>query len=467
MHAKALMVGGTASHVGKSWMATAICRWLYHEGVKVAPFKAQNMSNNSYPCTEGGEIGRAQVAQAQACGLEPSADMNPVLLKPSSDVGSQVVVHGKVWRNLSARSYYEQCGFLREKVRESFLRLASRFEFIVIEGAGSVAELNLRQSDIVNFGFVSQFKIPVLLVADIDRGGVFASLYGTVALLKPSERKLVRAFAINRFRGDPTLFSDGAKLIERKTGRPCLGVFPFDPSIDLDQEDSVDLDAHHVTEGSKVAIIRFPHISNHTDFRLLRDSCWIRDPDYRKFEVLILPGTKSTMSDLEWLRRRGLEPWLRWQHDQGAKILGICGGYQMLGICVRDPEHVESPIDAMNGLGLLPVLTTLRAKKVTRAVTAWTKSGASFTAYEIHMGETVPVREEDHFASVDGRTEGMCCNGCIGTYLHGALESAVVLREYLSLEVSPAPNREEVYDRLAEWFADAADIELFRKCFLG
>jgi len=223
-------------------MATAVCAWLRRQGVRVAPFKAQNMSNNSYPCPGGGEIGRAQVAQAEACGLAPSVDMNPILLKPTSAMGSQVVVQGKVWRNLSAREYYEQHEYLREKVEESYARLAAAHDFIVVEGAGSIAELNLRQTDLVNLGFAARHDIPVLLVADIDRGGVFGSVFGTIALLAPAERELVRAFAINRFRGDPSLFASGVKLLEEKTCKPCLGVFPFLDDVHLDEEDSVALE---------------------------------------------------------------------------------------------------------------------------------------------------------------------------------------------------------------------------------
>ena len=467
MPAKALMVGGTASHVGKSWMATAICRWLYRQGVKVAPFKAQNMSNNSYPCVGGGEIGRAQVAQAQACGLDPSPDMNPVLLKPTSDAGSQVVVQGRVWKNLTAREYYEQHDFLRDKVHESFSRLSSQYDFIVVEGAGSIAELNLRQSDIVNLAFAKTFQIPVLLVADIDRGGVFASVYGTIALLEANEKVLVRAFAINRFRGDPLLFSEGVKMLEKKVGKPALGVFPFAPDIDVDQEDAVNLDDRDTRAGaSNVAIVRFPHISNHTDFRLLKSAHWIHRPLDCEFDVIILPGTKSTMSDLRWLRAQGLERWLLDRHARGTKIVGVCGGYQMLGTTIEDPDAVESDVYRMNGIGLLPAQTTLLSEKTTVAVVGKTRLGVEFPAYEIHMGATVPARVVNHFAYANGFPEGAMHNGCIGTYLHGALESAVVLKEYLNIDVSPSSDRDRMFDRLADWFASHADRELFESNFL-
>ena len=231
------MVAGTASHVGKSWMTTAICRWLVRRGYRVAPFKAQNMSNNSYPCASGGEIGRAQVAQAEACYLEPEPDMNPILLKPNSDTGSQVVVNGKAWRTLAARDYYHQFPYLLGHVTDAYERLASRHDFIVMEGAGSISELNLKATDLVNLGLATRLNVPVLLVADIDRGGVFASIVGTFGLLEENERSLVRSFAINRFRGDPTLFETGVGMLEDRTGRPCLGVFPHLSDVPLDPED--------------------------------------------------------------------------------------------------------------------------------------------------------------------------------------------------------------------------------------
>jgi adenosylcobyric acid synthase len=462
------MIGGTASHVGKSWMATGICRWLYRRGVRVAPFKAQNMSNNSYPCPGGGEIGRAQVAQAQACGLEPTPDMNPILLKPSSDVGSQVVVQGKVWRNLNAHDYYQQHAFLRQKVHESFERLAARYECIVVEGAGSIAELNLRQTDLVNTNLARHFQIPILLVADIDRGGVFASLYGTVALLDPSERDLVRAFAINRFRGDPSLFANAVPLLENKIGKPCLGVFPFRPDLHLDQEDSVDLD-HLATAPSRseVAVLRFPHISNHTDFRLFDSVDWIERPVNRQFRVIILPGTKSTISDLAWLRAQGLEPWLQAQHRNGATVLGLCGGYQMLGSSIEDPYQVESHVAHAPGLALLPVATTLTREKVTVAVHARTRSGHPFAAYEIHMGQTVAFDDADCFAYIGDIPEGILFNRCLGTYLHGAFENSGVLQEYLGLRATPKMTGETLFDQLADWFAHTADLPLFEDLFLS
>jgi len=274
------MIGGTASHVGKSWMATAICRSLHRNGIRVAPFKAQNMSNNSYPCPGGGEIGRAQVAQAEACGLTPSPDMNPILLKPSADATSQVVVQGAVWKNLRAGDYCRDHDFLLGKVDESYARLSSQYDFIVVEGAGSIAELNLRQTDLVNIGLARHLNIPVLLVGDIDRGGVFASIYGTIALLDPEEAFLVRAFAVNRFRGDPRLFSDAVGILEEKTNKPCIGVFPYVDDLPLDEEDSVALDHWQpLPEGAlSIAILQFPCVSNLTDFQNLGSALWLQRP---------------------------------------------------------------------------------------------------------------------------------------------------------------------------------------------
>lgn len=466
------MVGGTASHVGKSWLATAICSWLRSRGVRVAPFKAQNMSNNSYPCLGGGEIGRAQVAQAEACGLAPSPDMNPILLKPNSDTGSQVIVQGKVWANLSARDYYQHHSYLLAKVEESFARLAAKHEFIVVEGAGSIAELNFRQTDLVNLGFAKRLDMPVLLVADIDRGGVFASVYGTLALLTDDERRLVRSFAINRFRGDPSLFTDGRTILEDKTQKPCLGVFPYLHDVELDQEDGVVLDGwKQKSSGNKdVAILCFPRISNLTDFRLLVDAAWISRPVDNAFKTIILPGTKNTIADFKWLRQQGLDLWIRDQHAAGAQIVGVCGGYQMLGSTIEDPHQIESNSTSIEGLRLLPVKTVLLEQKVTRTVTASTRSGAYFTAYEIHMGQTIREDSADRlnecFAFIDGRTEGVQANNCIGTYLHGALENSQVLYEYLGLSVDEPSTKDEVYSKLADWFEASADTRLFEKLYL-
>jgi adenosylcobyric acid synthase len=335
----------------------------------------------------------------------------------------------------------------------------------VVEGAGSIAELNLRQTDLVNLGFATRHDIPVLLVADIDRGGVFASVFGTLELLAPAERELVRAFAINRFRGDPSLFASGAKLLEEKTGKPCLGVFPFLENVHLDEEDSVSLDTRPAGT-SRLAAIRFPRISNFTDFRLL-PVVWIDRAVDRKFEIVILPGSKNTIADLAWMRAQGLDEWLLEQHAAGARIIGICGGYQMLGERVEDPGCIETEGGlSADGLGLLPVKTTLLEQKVTRTVNARTRGGHPFQAYEIHMGETTRLAVAPCFAYLDGAPEGIEWNGCLGTYLHGAFEDPTVIEEYLGYRAPAQAAKAEVYERLAQWFTESADCAVFEQAFL-
>lgn len=454
--AQPIFIGGTSSHAGKSWMTTAICAWLRRQGVRVAPFKAQNMSNNSYPCAAGGEVGRAQVAQAWACGLEPEPAMNPILLKPNSDGGSQVVVNGKVWKTLSAREYYEHHEPLREVVMSAYQQLASRFEVIVIEGAGSVTELNLRRFDLVNLGLVTRLSAPWLLVGDIERGGVFASIIGTVNLLTPEERSLLRAFAVNKFRGDRSLFDNGRQILEERTGCPCLGVFPYASDIHLDDEDSLSVPlaarASKAPEGQRCAILRFPRISNSTDFRLLPEACWIADPIDRDFDFIFLPGTKNTIGDLAWLRERGLDAWLLAQYRRGATLVGICGGFQMLGETIHDPFGMESRSEIVDGLGLLPVRTTMSQQKTTRVVQARTPRGHSYSAYEIHLGESICDRADlEPFAVLaDDSPEGLRGDRIIGTYLHGAFEDSAVLAELgIQVQTQSAPD----FDRLAQWFA--------------
>jgi adenosylcobyric acid synthase len=464
LKARALMVAGTASHVGKSWMTTAICRWLARRGHRVAPFKAQNMSNNSYPCKGGGEIGRAQVAQAEACHLEPEPDMNPILLKPNSDTGSQVVVNGKVWRTLPAREYYQQFPYLLGQVMDAYERLASRHDVIVMEGAGSISELNLKPTDLVNLGLATRLNVPVLLVADIDRGGVFASIVGTFNLLEENERSLVRSFAVNRFRGDPALFQSGVGMLEERTGRPCVGVFPYLRDIPLDPEDGVSVEG---SGSGDVAVISLPHISNLSDFRLIPNARRITRPVDETFTCVILPGTKNTLGDLAWLRRTGLADWLLSQHRRGVRVIGICGGYQMMGDRIEDPLGMESGEGGADGLGLLGGKTVLAAEKVTRRVVAVTPSGIEFAGYEIHLGVTPRPPGAAPFATLsDGSLDGVRDGSCVGTYLHGALENPQVLGELLGREVKPAPPRENVYDALSEWFDANVDRRRFEELYL-
>ena len=456
MPAKALFVGGTSSNAGKSWMATAICAWLRRQGVAVAPFKAQNMSNNSYPCRGGGEIGRAQVVQAEACGIEPEVAMNPILLKPNGSGSSQVVVNGRVWQTLAPREYHERAGELRRHVAAAYDDLARRFEVIVIEGAGSVSELNLRHMDLVNLGLVTELRAPWLLVADIERGGVFASILGTIGLLTSEERESFRGFAINKFRGDPSLFEEGVSILEARTGAHCFGVFPHAPDITIDAEDSLALRTEAQSTappGARIAIVRCPSISNATDFRLLTWADWLTSPSSQIYDFVVLPGSKNTIADLRWLRDVGLGDWVLDQHRRGATVVGVCGGFQMLGRTVRDPLGMESNAAFVEGLGLLPIDTTMAAAKTTEVRSAVTRGGVPFTGYEIHLGNTTVDGEVEPFARLDdGRLDGACLNRVVGTYLHGALENADVCAELFGVPVPAAISKREQYERLADWF---------------
>ena len=456
--ARPLFVGGTSSNAGKSWMATAICAHLRRKGVSVSPFKAQNMSNNSYPCRSGDEIGRAQVAQAEACGLEPEPAMNPILLKPSGNGASQVVVDGRVWKTLSAPDYYAHADELRIKVLAAYESLSRRFDVIVIEGAGSVTELNLRDQDLVNLGLVTRIRAPWLLVADIERGGVFASVVGTVHLLGAEERSLFRGFAINKFRGDVALFDNGVRMLEERTNSTCLGVFPYATDLHLDAEDSLALQTRPTTPppaGATIAIVHFPHVSNATDFRLLTWADWIDAPRAEPYDFVILPGSKNTLADLSWLRERGLADWVLGQAQSGTTIIGICGGYQMLGRAIHDPHGMESSIGQAKGLGLLPTATCLGRDKHTRTVIATTTGGVEFRGYEIHLGATTldPDDESPPFARLsDGRTDGVRRAGVIGTYLHGAFEHPDVCAEVFGIDARSASSKAVQYQRLARWF---------------
>jgi adenosylcobyric acid synthase len=460
MSAHPLFIGGTSSNAGKSWMTTAICAWLRSRGVAVAPFKAQNMSNNSYPCVAGGEIGRAQMAQAEACGLEPEPAMNPILLKPNGDGTSQVVVNGRMWKTLSARDYYTHAGELRGVVLNAYEDLASRFEVIVIEGAGSVSELNLRAHDLVNLWLVTALRAPWMLVADIERGGVFGSVVGTVHLLTPEERSLLRGFAINKFRGDRSLFDEGIRILEERTGRRCFGVFPHAPDVQLDPEDSLALNTTATTPapaGARIAIVRFPQLSNATDFSLMTWAQWITSPSAGAFDFIVLPGSKNTLSDLAWLRETGLAEWILERHRHGATVIGVCAGYQMLGRSICDPDGMESFATQAAGLGLIPAVTELAREKRTRAIAATTTRGVRFGGYEIHLGVTTIEARDDvtPFAWLDdGTADGVRYPGVIGTYLHGALENASVCAELFGIDAPSTTSKASRYQRMGQWFAE-------------
>lgn len=477
--ARALMILGTASHVGKSLVTAALGRILSDRGFRVAPFKAQNMSLNSAATCDGGEIGRAQALQAEACRIPATVDLNPILIKPVSDVGAQIVVRGRVLGQATARDYHERrVEELFPLVLESYHRLAAGHDIVIIEGAGSPAEINLKPHDIVNMRMAEAADAACLLVGDIDRGGVFASLLGTMALLDGRERRRVRGFAVNKFRGDPELLAPGIRMFERRLRRPCLGVIPYLPSLGLDEEDSVALEARstargtwheaphaarsaeHEAPGGDVAplcvrVISLPHLANFTDFDPLAaepsiEMAYIQRPeDIAEADVVILPGTKQTLDDLAWLRREGLAQAIERHARAGRPIVGICGGLQMLGAEVRDPLGVEGGGRA-KGLGLLPIATELQATKTTvNASIRWTglelfgqRAGSvEARGYEIHMGATVclefglPGEINSHTARPFGflaraGTDDTIPDGAVssngrivGTYLHGLFDS--------------------------------------------
>jgi len=450
MPANTLMVLGASSSVGKSLLVAALCRIYARRGIRVAPFKAQNMSNNAAVCADGAEIGRAQALQAAAAGIEPTADMNPILLKPEADARAQVVVQGRPWQSLAARNYYERKQALWPVVTGALGRLRDVFELVILEGAGSPVELNLRASDIVNMAVARHARCPVLLAGDIDRGGIFAQLLGTLWLLDPEERGLVRGLIVNKFRGDRALFSDGVRLLEQRAERPVLGVVPYLPALGLPEEDAVALDedlARPACADLDVAIVRLPHIANFDDFDPFRLEPGVRvryvrtEAELGRPAAVILPGTKSSMADLAWLRAQGLGEALRRLARDGTAVVGICGGYQMLGQWVRDPLHVESADDAAEGLGLLPVETTFAPAKATRQTRArvvtdgpgWIGglAGTTVEGYEIHMGRTTGARP--WLETPDGDDGAVTADGRVwGCYLHGLFANDAFRRAWLA-----------------------------------
>jgi adenosylcobyric acid synthase len=447
MKYRPLMILGSGSDVGKSIMVAGLCRIFRQEGIRVAPFKAQNMALNSFITPEGGEMGRAQVVQAQAAGLTPHVDMNPILLKPSSDVGSQVIVHGRVFGNYPARDYYRLKPKLVRKVMQSYRRLAQAYDLIVLEGAGSAVELNLKKNDLVNFSMARRAKAATLLVADIDRGGVFAATIGAFHLLTPAERRLLKGFIINKFRGDAALFREGENIIARRTQRPVLGVVPYDRDLVLPEEDSVAL-ARKRLAGSgrddgtvKIGVVRLPHISNYTDFDPLEQEPTValhyldhRD-ELNELDLLILPGTKNTISDLLYLKETGLFEQIQAYAAAGGRVVGICGGYQILGREIRDPLGVEGDPRIEPGLNLLPVVTTMAGDKTTTQVEArWPERLGSgvLSAYEIHMGLSEPLGDgEPAFEIISRNSQSLqVADGWVslnrrvwGTYLHGLFDN--------------------------------------------
>ena len=494
------MFAGTGSDVGKSILAAAFCRIFKQDGYHPAPFKAQNMALNSYATPEGLEIGRAQAVQAEAAGIPCHTDMNPLLLKPSSDHTSQVVLNGKPIGNKDAYDYWRaspcpppsrggnQAHALpsllggpppvplqvegeirldfRAEVCAAFDRLAAKYHPIVMEGAGSIAEINLRNRDLVNMSMARHAKADVILVGDIDRGGVFASVYGSIALQTPEDRKLIKGVIINKFRGDMRLFDEGRKMMEDVCGVPVLGVVPYFKDIYIEEEDSVSLEKkqREIAEGKvNVAVVLLRHISNFTDFDTLE-----RDPrvnlfytnnvaDIQRADIIVLPGTKATLDDLLELRRNGCAQAIQRAHRDGKTVVGICGGYQMLGQMVSDPDGIEGTITSLPGLGLLPIHTTMTPEKTTRQVT-FLFEGQTCQGYEIHQG----VSDTDQSVMQTGH--------CIGTYIHGFLDNAPVIdyllsekgtvnSEKLDTALSYADFKEEQYDKLAAHVRQYVDID--------
>ncbi len=478
-----VMLGGTGSDVGKSLIAAGLCRIFRQDGYHPAPFKAQNMALNSYATPDGLEIGRAQAVQAEAAGVPCCTDMNPLLLKPSGQRTSQVVLNGRPIGNRDAYEYFrrEGRGELRRAVCEAYDRLAARYNPIVMEGAGSIAEINLRDSDLVNIPMARHAGAAVILVADIDRGGVFASAYGSIMLQSPEDRRMIRGIIINKFRGDMRLFEQGRRMMEEVCGVPVLGVVPYAPDIHIDDEDSVALDGKNTTPTRtpgrvNIAVVRLPYISNFTDFNILSRHpqahlYYTSRPDgISAADIVIVPGSKSTLSDLRFLRSTGLDTSILSAHRRGATVVGICGGYQMLGREVADPDGVEGTPDTLPGLGLLPVVTRLSGHKVTRRVAARYPDGTpAGHGYEIHMGRTALCGGSPAFILDDddrGTPDGCRMPGVTGTYIHGILDNpevmASLLRPHLGggepLPFDPAAQRDREYDKLAAMLRSHLDI---------
>ena len=496
MRGGALMIQGTGSDAGKSTVVAGLCRIARRRGLSVAPFKPQNMSNNAAACPGGGEIGRAQALQARAAGVAPTVDMNPVLLKPQSDRASQLVVHGRAVSTLEAAEYLARRDRLLAPVMESFGRLAGAFDLVVVEGAGSTAETNLRDRDIANMGFARRAEVPVCLLADIDRGGVIAAVAGTRAVLDPADAAMITSFAINKFRGDPALFADGVRELERRTGWPCRGVVPWlDAAGRLPPEDAAVLDrppgerraagaGAEAGAGERVRIVapRLSRIANFDDLDPLRlepavDFAFVPPgaPLPRDADVVVLPGTKSTLGDLAFLRSQG------WDHDviaharSGGRVIGLCGGYQMLGRRVRDPDGVDGPAGEAPGLALLDVETVMAGEKSVRPVAGTcARSGAALSGYEIHMGATTGPDTVRPFAYLadgpngpDGADGAVSADGRVeGSYVHGLFAGDEFRARWLegvragtSSALAYEPAVEQALDELADGLEAALDVE--------
>jgi adenosylcobyric acid synthase len=501
------MVQGTGSDVGKSILACALCRIFRQEGLKVAPFKAQNMSNNSYVTADGREMGRAQVAQAEAAGILPEVEMNPILLKPSGNNGSQIITMGRPLRHMTAHEYYENKDSMLEIAKEAYKSLSEQYDVIVIEGAGSPAEINIKDNDIVNMKIAEIADAPVILVTDIERGGSFAWIVGTLELLDSDERDRVMGIIINKFRGDMSILEPGIDMLEERIKKPVLGVLPYFTNIDVDDEDSMSLDKRGTKDDGRwrrdetqidVVIVRLSRISNFTDFDILKkekninvrfveDARSIGNPD-----LIILPGTKNTIGDLEAIKENGIADAIINMSKTGTMVIGICGGYQMLGKVIRDPENAESKILETEGLGLIDVSTLFRLQKNTYQVKARIHDKGSdavkelntdskITGYEIHMGETELLNGTAPFLKILERSDKEVCmddgavsddGNVIGSYLHGIFDNNEFrlglinrLRENKGLnpmltEELSRVDKEKQYDKLADWFREHINMDL-------
>ncbi len=472
------MIQGTTSDAGKSTLVAGLCRILKNRGEKVVPFKPQNMALNSAVTVDGGEIGRAQAVQALAAGLEPHTDMNPVLLKPNSDTGAQIIVHGQVIKNLSAVDYHQYKTTAMKAVLESHDRLKEQYDWIIVEGAGSPAEINLRDRDIANMGFAEEVDCPVIIVADINRGGVFAHLTGTLDLLSKSEQHRTQGFVINRFRGDISLLESGLDWLEDKTNKKVFGVLPYLHGFHLEAEDSVDIEQilDHSKQQLNVVVPVFPHISNHTDLDALRLHPQINlqyvatDMIKPSADLIILPGSKSVQNDLLWLIKQGWQEYINKHLRYGGKLIGICGGYQMLGKQLHDPHHLESSTDSIDGLNLLNFETTLEKQKELKLVEGqlcW--DDANVTGYEIHMGVSKGPALRNPAIKLADKMDGVISddNQIMGTYLHGIFDKTSALTSLLNWvglkEIAPfnyEDLREEELNRLADEMQQHIDIDL-------
>ena len=480
--AKNIMIQGTMSNAGKSLLAAGLCRIFKQDGYRVAPFKSQNMALNSFITKDGAEMGRAQVVQAEAAGIAPDVRMNPILLKPTTDVGSQVIVNGQVQGNMRAMEYYKRKREFIPAVMEAYNSLAQDYDIIVIEGAGSPAEINLKATDIVNMGLAELVDAPVLLVGDIDRGGVFAQLYGTIALLEPQEQKRIKGTIVNKFRGDRAILQPGIDILEKICGVPVAGVIPY-THVDIDDEDSLST-RFQTGDGRKdidIAVIKLPRISNFTDVSPLErfesvSVRYIERPDQlHQPDMILLPGTKSTIADLLWLRQSGLEAAICQQAARGCIIFGICGGYQMLGTSIRDPQGVEAAgVTEVKGMGLLPMDTVFQGEKVQQQTSGVFReipgvlhslSGLPYTGYEIHMG-----RSQQKLAPLVNR------DNVYGSYIHGIFDgegiAQAVIRDLAAKKgidpgtltvFDPERYKQEQYDKLADAVRGGLDMDFVYK----